>query len=226
MVGNYFAQKRLYRLLFCAALLIFPVRGFLWPQAGLGIHPGADFAALSRKGAVIIDFDTTKRAEVNWVDFSVDMHGVSPYSLNELREVLRDYQNYPRYFKRCVDIQVRDTAAGSALDLALGLKVLGGNSALVFLCLASEPVNTEDVFDAIFSQRDDFTQLDNAVGEWYFRRVKINEKPWTYYRFYGKGSVILKHPLQELFMKVFGQGEFRDVVNQLFRAAARRNKMR
>ena len=213
---------------FCAAFLLGPGCGLLFAQAGLGIHPDADFAALSRKGAVVFDYYTAavKKAESDWIDFSVDMHGVSARPLNELREVLRDYQNYPRYFKRCLDVQVWETGDGPAVDFALGIKILGINFASIYYCLATEPINTEEVFGLVFSQRDDFTQLDKVIGEWYLHSIEIDGKRWTYYRFYGNGSVILKYPLQEWVMATFGQGEFRDLANQLFRAAVRRNRTR
>jgi hypothetical protein len=208
------------------AFLVFPGCGLLFAEAGLGIHPDADFSALSRRGAVIIDFYVGKKADIGWIDFSVDLHGVSPYPLNELREILQDYQNYPGYFKRCLDVQIWETAEGSAIDFTLGVKILGSTSAIVFFSLATEPVNTEDIFGLIYSQRDDFAQIDSVMGEWYLHRIEIDGKPLTYCRFYGTGSIPIKHPLQEWFMTVFGPGEFRDMTNQLFRAVVRRNRTR
>jgi hypothetical protein len=97
---------------------------------------------------------------------------------------------------------------------------------LVEFCTASDPVNTEDDYGLRYSQREDFSQLDGVSGEWYLRRVEIAGKTWTYYRFLGAGSIVIKYPFQEWVMTSFGQGEFRELGNQLLRAALRRNKSR
>jgi hypothetical protein len=214
------------RPLLYAAVLLFWGGGFLGAQTGLGMHPGADLAALSRKGAVVLDYSVDKKTDTDWLDFSVNMHGVSAHSLETLRETLRDYQDYPRAFKRCLGASVRETGAAPSVNFALGIRMFGFNLATPYFCTASEPVNTEDAYGLRYSQREDFSQLDGVSGEWYLRRVEIAGKSWTYYRFLGAGSIVIKYPFQEWVMTSFGQGEFRELGNQLLRAAVRRNKSR
>jgi hypothetical protein len=190
-------------------------------QEGLGLYPGVNLAALRRVGVETLDFNLARKEGdwAGWFDVSVGIHGVTETGLERLRRAILDLPAYPRTFKRCLTAQATESGGETVLDAQLGIRILGFTFAARLVCLVMNPVDTENVFDVLFTQREDFTSLYGGYGEWYFRRVVIDGEPYTYYRFNASAAVINKFALQEWIMSAFGPGEFRDFTAQLLRAA-------
>jgi hypothetical protein len=209
-------------LFFSALLLLRGTSASLFAEGWSGISPGVNFAALRRAGPVIIDYHVAKdRERPGWIGVSVNLHGVTDIPLEPLRHILRDYENYPRYFRRSLAASLLPVEGETVVRFSLGIKILGLSFASDFICRAEEFSSTEHTFELLFTQRADFTSLDGAWGEWYLERVEIDGAWYTYYRFRASAVVISKFVLQEWIMNSFGDDEFRDLVNQLLRAAAK-----
>lgn len=193
-------------------------------QEGLGILPDANLSALRQAGPVIISHRVSQQQGeewAQWFDYAVEAHGLSELPLEKIRAALIDFQNYPRYFRRCLGASVTETDDSPELTFAIGVKILGFTFAANLACYATELIDTGEIFDLVFTQRDDYAGLYGAYGEWYLRRVEIDGKSYTYYRFNAFSAVLNRFALQEWIMTMFGPGEIRDFVNQLLRVAKR-----
>ena len=206
-------------LFFLLGAASFPLCAEEWA----GVASGVNFTALKRAGPVITDYRTAKDPErPGWIGASVNLHGLTDIPLDSLRRILRDYENYPRYFKRSLAASPVPVEGETVIHFSLGIKILGFNFASNFICRAEEFISTENTFELLFTQRSDFTALNGAWGEWYLVRVELDGAWYTYYRFRASATVISKFVLQEWIMNTFGDGEFRDLAHQLLRAAGER----
>ncbi|MDR1908431.1 MAG: hypothetical protein LBQ35_00750 [Spirochaetaceae bacterium] len=189
----------------------------------MGIFPGANLDALRREGCEILDYRLARKEGdwAGWFDVSVGLHGLTETGVGRLRAAILDFPRYSRTFKRCLGALAAESGGETVLDAQLGVKILGFTFGARLVCLVTRYIDTEETFDVIFTQREDFSTLYGAYGEWYFRRVEIDGRPYTYYRFTASSAVLNKFALQEWIMSAFGPGEFRDFAAQLVRAAGR-----
>jgi hypothetical protein len=197
---------------------------------GEGIIPQTDLSALRRAGPVVVEYQVGKiEGRDQWLDCSVEIHGLSELPLENMRGVLCDFLFYPRYFKRCLGATVTENAGGRGAVFLLGIKILGFSFVTNFDCNIHERFNGTwgtaapgvplYSYYLTFIQRGDVSVLSGARGEWYLQRVAVAGKEYTYYRFRAASAVLSRFSLQEWIMSVFGTGEFKEFVNQLIKAA-------
>jgi hypothetical protein len=188
-----------------------------------GIPPGTDLAALLDRPAVIASSVTVATAanRSRWIAMEADVHACTAVPLDRLRVIARDFEGYPKIFKRMKRDRVRRTPEGVFVEMFVSVGLAGITYDTDYTLLAEEQIDTSGRFLLDFSHVSSDGSVKNAHGIWYFESVTVNGVPAVYLRYTASGQVLKKYPLQDTIMDMFINMEHIDLLNQFLKAAAR-----
>jgi hypothetical protein len=193
----------------------------------IGIPPDTDLAGILNKPAMVGSAITGETAadHSRWITMDADVHVCIAVPLDDLRAVARDFENYPRVFKRMKKSTVSRTGTGVYVEMFVSVGLLGINYNTAYTLLAEERIDTPARFLLDFSYVSGDGLVQNAHGIWYFESVTVNGSPAVYTRYIAKGTVLRKYPLQETIMNMFVNLEHIDLMNQFLKAASAMKKI-
>ena len=199
-------------------LLLFP--GFA--AAGeTGIPPDTDLAKLLHRPAVIASSITveTEAGDFRWITMDADVHACTAIPLDRLREIARNFEGYPKIFKRMKWDKVRRSPEGVFVEMFISVGLMGITYDTDYTLLAEEQIDAAGRFLIDFSHVSSDGQVRDAHGVWYFESVTVNGAPAVYLRYTASGKVLKKYPLQDTIMSMFVNMEHVDLLNQFLKAA-------
>jgi hypothetical protein len=208
-------------------LRVLPVVFLLLPGlAGggeIGIPPGTDLAKLLDRPAVVASSITGETAanHSRWITMEADVHACTALPLDTLRMTARDFESYPKIFKRMKWDRVRRSPEGVFVEMFISVGLMGITYDTVYTLLADEQIDTPARYLLDFSHAADDGLVQSAHGIWYFESVVVNGTPAVYTRYIANGKVLKKYPLQDTIMSMFVNMEHIDLMNQFLRAVSK-----
>jgi hypothetical protein len=188
-----------------------------------GIPPGTDLAKLLNRPAVIASSIAveTEAGDSRWIVMDADIHACTALPLDRLRVMARNFEGYPKIFKRMKRDRVRRSPEGVFVEMFVSVGLMGVTYDTDYTLLAEERIDTAGRFLLDFSHVSSDGQVRDAHGIWYFESVTVNGSPAVYLRYTASGKVLKKYPLQDTIMSIFVDMEHIDLLNQFLKAAAR-----
>jgi hypothetical protein len=159
--------------------------------------------------------------KVRWIDVYTDVHIATDIPLDKLRRAILDFDNYPRMFKRNLNIAVIREDGKLYNDMTMGAEFLGISFITTYRVLVSELVNTPEEFVIDYSLVSGDGSMKDFYGRWYLEKIPRSGggEDQYYVRYYASSKVIRKYPLQRLIMALFINGESKDLMSQFVKTA-------
>lgn len=159
-----------------------------------------------------------------------DLHAVYPVPLAVMREVITDYNNYPRFAPRVTQshaVRTGNAPATYRQRLTLSFRVLFfGSDYDYYLTVTETPLcrpNGVDEFGMHYRMRESLDgRLSDVEGSWYLRAVQIDGVEHTYARYYNSIHFAEDQFGLRLALRNLGARDLKNTMDAMYREAERR----
>jgi hypothetical protein len=186
-----------------------------------GIPPGTDLAKLLHRPAMVASSITVETAadHSRWITMKADVHACTAVPLDRLRAIARNFEGYPKIFKRMKWDRVSRSPEGVFVEMFISVGLMGITYDTDYTLRAEERIDNAGRFLLDFSHVSSDGLVRDAHGVWYFESVTVNGAPAVYLRYTASGKVLKKYPLQDTVMGMFVNMEHVDLLHQFLNAA-------
>jgi ribosome-associated toxin RatA of RatAB toxin-antitoxin module len=182
------------------------------------IAPGTDLSAILNNPEALSGTveNLPKEGDDTWILMEADSHVVTDIPVEKLFAVLQDIPGQVKTFAHTREASVLEKSKAGRLA-AFTVGVFGIMTS--YKARVRERPNFPKSAVMELSQEVAETDIRNLWATWYFERVVVDGKPYTYIRFYDSSEVRSRIPGQKTDIAMANKGAHLDTINQLIAAA-------
>jgi hypothetical protein len=205
-------------------LFLLPVLVHAQSEAGKPEIPGNTNLKrlLNRPDVLYTKVDSVREGDKVWINMEVDIQVCTAISLDKIKRVITDYNNYVRTFRRTSASQIISRGKmGTTAFFEQTVAVMGITVVTGYTVLLETPIDTEGQFLLTFSHISDDGSIRNVYGFWYLESVIIDGKPHTYFRYFSSTGSLKSAVLQKQAISLFIGAEYTGMVKEVLAAAGK-----
>lgn len=159
--------------------------------------------------------------KIRWIEAYTDIHIATDIPLDKLKRAILDFDNYPRMFKRNLNIAVIREDGKVYNDMTMGAELMGISFITNYRVVVTELLNTPEEFVIDYRLVSGDGAIKEFYGRWYLEKIPRSGggENQYYVRYYASSVVIRKYPLQRFIMSLFINGESKDLMSQFVKTA-------